>query len=74
MTEHRSIQYVTDEAGNKKAVLIPLDEWLAIEQTLAQLKELLALKESLATGFREVAQIKKGLAPKVSLSDFLNES
>lgn len=74
MTEHLSIQYVTDEAGNKKAVVIPFDEWLEIEQTLAELKGILALKESLDTGFREVAQIKKGLVPKVSLNDFLNES
>ncbi|WP_243310856.1 hypothetical protein [Fundidesulfovibrio agrisoli] len=31
-----SIQYVTDDAGNKLAVLIPVEEWKAIQDRLAE--------------------------------------
>jgi len=74
MSKDIPIRYVTDEAGNKKAVLIPFDEWQQILESLAELEELRSFKTSLKAAFQEVEEIKKGKSPRVTLSEFLDES
>ncbi len=74
MSQNIPLQYVTDEAGNKQAVVIPFEEWQKILQELAQLSEIRAFKESLKTAFKEVEEIKQGKLPRITLTEFLNES
>jgi hypothetical protein len=70
--ENFTVRYMTDEAGNKQAVIISLDEWRLIQQELALWREYSALKMSLEAAFQEVELIKSGLEPRVTLSEFLN--
>ena len=74
MSKDIPIQYVTDEAGNKQAVVIPFDEWQKLLKELAELSELRAFKENLNAAFKEVEKIKEGKSPRITLSEFLNES
>lgn len=73
MIEKPSIQFVTDEAGNKQAVLIPIKEWEKLQQEIRELLEYRALRDSLSTAFIQVQAIKVGQLPKTSLSNFLND-
>lgn len=71
MLDNISIQFVTDQAGNKQAVLISINEWEELQKEMKALQEYRSLKESLTTAFQEVQQMKKGQLPKKSLSSFL---
>jgi len=74
MSKDIPIRYVTDEAGNKKAVQIPFEEWEQILELLAELEELRSLRNSLKTAFQEVEDIKKGKSSRITLSEFLDGS
>lgn len=74
MTNHASIQYVTDTDGNKQAVLISIVEWQKIQQELEEWRAYRSLKKSLKKAFQEVEEIKKGSVPRVTLKEFLSES
>lgn len=74
MTNNTSIQYLTDEAGNKQAVLVSMQEWQKIQQELEEWRAYRALKKSLKKAFQEVEKIKKGRMPRVTLKAFLSES
>ena len=39
-------QYVTDENGQKKSVLLPIDEWEAIREALEELDDIRAYDEA----------------------------
>lgn len=73
MTENISIQFVTDEGGNKQAVLIPINDWLKLEKELQTLQEYQLRKGSLFQAFVQMKQIKNGEIPKTSLRSFLND-
>ena len=67
------IQYVTDSEGNKKAVMIPIEEWKKLEKHFEELMQYLSLKSQLKEAYSEVKEIQKGNKSKFSLNDFLNE-
>lgn len=73
MANHKSIEFVTDESGNKRAVLIPLTEWEKIQVDLNELLEYRTMKESLKSAFSQVREIKQGELPKKTLKRFLDE-
>lgn len=73
MIEGISIQYVTDEAGNKKAVLIPYQDWELIQDELKDLLEYRRMKASLKSAFKEVKQIQSGKLPRRTMKTFLDE-
>lgn len=67
------LQYVTDVEGNRKAVMIPIEEWERIEKQIQTLLEYTSLKESLKQGFMDVESIiNNEIAPK-NAKDFLDE-
>ena len=73
MTENLSIQYVTDQQGKKKAVLIPISDWNKILSEFQQMKEAQSLKAKLSSGFEQMEKIKAGKLPKTSLTQFIDE-
>ncbi|MEM7375756.1 MAG: hypothetical protein AAF587_44595 [Bacteroidota bacterium] len=73
MNENTPIQFVTDEAGNKQAVLIPIKEWEKLQKELQTLLEYQLMKGNLFQAFSQMKQIKKGHLPKTSLRSFLND-
>ncbi|MEO0338157.1 MAG: hypothetical protein AAF242_02990 [Bacteroidota bacterium] len=68
-----NLEFVIDESGNKKAVLIPFQEWEEFQQELLEFFEYRKLKKSLKIAFSEVKQIKKGMLPKRTMQNFLDE-
>ena len=73
MINKLSIQFVTDEAGNKQAVLIPIKEWEKLQKEIQGLLEYRALRDTISTALLQVQSIKAGKLPKTTLSSFLNE-
>jgi hypothetical protein len=61
-------EYVVDEAGNRKAVLIPISEWNRVVELLEELEDIRAYDEakkhpSKPIPFEQaVAQIREGLS------------
>lgn len=64
-----SLNYVSDELGNKTAVLVPIEVWTEIIAVL----EMNTLKNKLKVAFQEVEAIEKGELPEVTLKEFLDE-
>lgn len=73
MTKNLDIQYVTDNEGNKTAVLISIEDWQLISGEITEYLEYQSLKNSLIESFEEVEELKKQEIEQVSLSTFLNE-
>lgn len=67
------IQYVTDEDGNKKAVMIPIEEWKKVEKQFLELIEYASLDSDLRTAFMEVQEMIKGTKKGQTLKEFLDE-
>lgn len=66
-------QYVTDEEGKLKAVLIPIEEWERIEKQMRLLLAYSSLEESLKQGFFEARAIISGNKIAKSAKEFLDE-
>lgn len=73
MKENISIQFVTDQAGKKQAVLIPIKDWEKLQKELQTLREYQMMKGSLFQAFVQMNQIKNGQLPQTSLRSFLND-
>lgn len=64
-----SLNYVSDESGNKTAVVVPIEVWAEIVAVL----EMNTLKNKLKVAFQEVEAIEKGELAEVTLKEFLDE-
>jgi hypothetical protein len=67
------IQYVTDEEGNKKAVMIPIEEWKKVEKQFLELTEYASLDSDLRAAFMEVQEMMKGNKKGQTFKEFLDE-
>jgi urease accessory protein UreF len=68
-----SIQYITDEKGRHKAVIIPIKEWEAMKRENEQIKNKLAVLDGIQDALKEVQEIKEGKRQKgKTLTEFLN--
>lgn len=72
MIDKLSMQFVTDQEGNKQAVLIPIQAWQHLQQEIRTLRESLRMKENLAHALAEMKEIRSGDLPKASLKSFLD--
>ena len=71
--EKMNVEFVIDESGNKKAVLIPFEEWEKFQNELIEFFEYKKLKESLKKAFKEVKQIQSGKLPRRTMQNLLDE-
>jgi len=69
-----AIQYVVDEKGLKKSVIVPYDEWAKIMSDYHKLENKLKVFTAIQEGFREIKAARKQGKKLQTLSDFLNES
>lgn len=69
-----NIQYLTDAAGNKTAVLIPVEEWEKFKENYLKLVQRQKLKSELNEGLKDIYQSLSDKHSRVSLEQFLNES
>lgn len=68
-----SIQYLNDEAGNTKAVQIPIEEWKKLVVKISTYEQTLKIKSDLVEAFSQVDQMRSGKIEKQSMINFLNE-
>lgn len=68
------LQYITDPAGNKTAVVISYAEWVTFERKYQKLLKKLDVLDTVREGIQEVKEARRKGAPLQSLEDFLNES
>jgi len=68
-----NLEFVVDESGNKKAVMIPFAEWEDFQNELSEFFEYKKLKERLRKAFDEVQQIQSGELPRRTMQNFLDE-
>lgn len=54
-----NVNYITDEVGNKMSVIVPYNEWIALQMNYRQLLSKLALRETIKEGIQEVKNAKK---------------
>ena len=75
----KNLQYLTDESGEKSAVVIPIEKWRELKNSFEGLEE--ASEEptkeeifaSIKQGLKEVELIKQGKMKGTPLNDFLDE-
>jgi PHD/YefM family antitoxin component YafN of YafNO toxin-antitoxin module len=74
LLERMSIQYVTDEEGRHKAVIIPIEEWEEMKREHQRIKSKLEVFKGIEDALQEVEDIKGGRRKRGrTLGEFLNE-
>lgn len=78
LNKKMNVQYITDERGNQKAVIIPIEEWNKFKTDYEKISSRQKKKQFVLNGikeaFKEVEEIKQGKRKKgKTLSEFLNE-
>ncbi|MCB9187615.1 MAG: hypothetical protein H6601_12825 [Flavobacteriales bacterium] len=69
----RSVQYIVDDEGKKKSVIIPFEEWEKQRKKLDALQNKLDVFQTIAEGVSEMKEAKKKRKELKNLSDFLDE-
>jgi hypothetical protein len=67
------VEYIIDESGNQKSVLININDWKKFNQKYKELQNKLKMLNSLEKAVDEVEELKSGKKPKKSMKDLLNE-
>ena len=67
------LQYLIDEQGKKTAVIVPIEEWVTLQEQLKEFEEYRIIEVDLKQALEEVGAIKSGEIKEQSLEDFLNE-
>ena len=73
MSNKDKIKYITDEKGEKTAVVVPLSQWKTMSENIEEFEEYIKVKNSLNKGFKEVKEIESGEVEGKSLSSYINE-
>ncbi len=69
-----SVKYITDGNGKQSAVIVPLKEWVQINEKNEKLKNKLKVLTGMKDAINEVKSIKKQKKKGKSLSQFLDEN
>jgi len=67
------IEYITDEKGNHKSVIIPHKEWKNLQNENIKLKNKLNVILGIQNALVEVNEIRKGNKKGKTLKEVLNE-
>ncbi|MEO0683622.1 MAG: hypothetical protein AAFY76_00895 [Cyanobacteria bacterium J06649_11] len=67
------LQYLVDAEGEKTAVIIPINDWISLQEELKSYKECEIMEANLKQALDEVEAIKSGAIKEQTLEDFLNE-
>lgn len=68
------LQYITDPAGNKTAVVISYADWVIFERKYQKLLKKLDVLDTIREGIQEVKEAHRKGVPLQSLEEFLNEN
>lgn len=70
---NKTIQYVTDAAGEQSAVIVPIEEWRKLQDKYRKLKNKLDILKGLQKSIEEVNAIKRGEKRGQTLEELLDE-
>lgn len=68
----KSVQYIVDDAGKKKSVIIPFEEWQKQRKKLDELQNKLDVFQAITAGVSEVKEARRKGKELKDLSSFLN--
>lgn len=68
------LQYIIDNDGQKKSVIVPFKEWEELNQRYEKLNTKVQILTGLQEGIKEVKIARKSGKKLQTLADFLNES
>ncbi|MDR0814912.1 MAG: hypothetical protein LBN37_04070 [Bacteroidales bacterium] len=69
-----SIQYLTDNRGNRTAAVVPFIEWESLTERYNKLQAKISVLLGIQEGLQEVRQAKRKGEELQTLNDFLNEN
>ena len=69
-----SIQYIIDNDGHKKSVIIPFKQWEEMNQRYEKLNNKVQILTGITEAVNEVKQAHRAGKKLQTLKDFLNES
>ena len=69
----QSLQYITDDSGNKTSVIIPYNDWEKFNERYQKLLNKIQILTGIKDGILEVKEARKKGVELQSLTDFLNE-
>lgn len=69
-----TLQYITDAAGNRTAVVISYSEWIDFQTQYQKLLKKLDVLNAIRNGIKEVKKARQKGQMLQSLEDFLHES
>lgn len=69
-----TLQYITNLQGIKQAVIVPFDEWQALNNELVKLRTYLQFYDNLAISLQEALTMDKSTQKQQTPSDFLDEN
>jgi len=67
------IEYVTDDKGRQKSVIIPHRQWKSFEADYNKMKNKLKVLAGLHDALKEVKQIQNGKKKAKTLKEIINE-
>ena len=67
------IQYIVDNKGHKKSVVVPFKEWESLQKEKERLQNKIKFLEELKDSVEEVKEALKGKKKTKALSDFLDD-
>ncbi|MBI1288597.1 MAG: hypothetical protein GC178_13580 [Flavobacteriales bacterium] len=70
----RSVQYIVDDEGKKKSVIIPFEEWEKQRKKLNALQNKLDVFQIISEGISGMKEAKKKGKELKDLSEFLNQN
>ena len=69
-----TVQYLTNEAGERTAVLVPYSDWEKLQRQQQQLRQKLHIMQGISNGFREVQAARRAGQSLPSLRAFLDDA
>jgi hypothetical protein len=69
-----SIQFIIDNEGHKKSVIVPFKQWEEMNQRYEKLNNKVQVLTGVQEAMKEVAQARKTGKKLPTLTDFLNEN
>ena len=69
-----NVQYLTNEAGERTAVVVAYAEWQKLQRRQQQLRQKLQIMQGISAGFAEVKGAQRAGQPLPSLRKFLDDA
>jgi len=67
------VQYITNQSGEKQAVIVPIEDWLSLQKQLESLQKQTLLYDDISESMREAIQMEQGNKPTQTLMEFLDD-